>query len=345
MKWLMNRNILVSGVAILVALGLAFIPTKSALAGDPPGGVIGPRNPTMYKCIEGDNIEYYQPDPFIKRTATRFFEGGKEIEFAVLDDKGKPIFKNGPALLDSAFREANMPDARNQTCNNPMDIYYGFDPTDSVQFESYLHELKRSCDKAGGKLIPMLETRVEGYVYEFHQNSDGSWFSVPSRDVPVILNGIGTDLTWGTNDDGYYIFKGLGAGPLVVNLRLPPDAHPINPNVAIFSNGQRETWTVFMGFYRGDTPPKDAAFVTTPEGNYLPFTNPTDIDMLRQCGYLGSPTGKNIPLEIWDMSFGMPSVGGEARPNDPTSTISSALAVLSLLFVAGGITAYSRRWR
>ncbi len=343
-----------------IVLSLLLAPTVLVHAGEPPGGVIGPMNPTMYTCREGDGSqEEFVPDPFIKATEFRFVRGGRLIEFNATDTDGDAFFDGGPALLDPMFRDENFVrifgeesddeddriehyDAQRATCDNPLNIDFGFNNRDAVLYENYLDDLEDACDDAGGTLLPIEETRVEGFVYEFHRDGNGEWFSVPSRSVPVHLNGITFDVEWGTNDEGYYYFTGLGAGPMVLNLRLPPDAHPINPNVILFSSGLDSgkpdafpTLTVLLGFYRGDDKPEDVAALRAPGGQPLPFSSQRDIDTLRQCGYLGTPAGGNIPPEILDMSLGLPFVGGDPEPANQTGAIALSLSMLLLLIIAG----------
>ncbi|MDM8532035.1 hypothetical protein QUF63_12760 [Anaerolineales bacterium HSG25] len=369
MKCLINQHILVLIFTFLVSTGVA-------LAGDPPTGVIGPMNPTMYKCVDGTNTEIYQPDPFIKRTVRRVLPGGALIEYNVTDDDGDLIFDGGPALLDPTFRDDYYQSMiggeitsdngevkrdnryehyspQTQTCDNSFNVNFGFDTKDAVLYEGYLTDLDRACEKADGTIVPILDTLIEGVVYEFHKDGNGEWFGVRSRDVPVILNGITFDISWATNDEGYYYFQNLGAGPMVLNLRLPPDAHPVNPNVALFSSGLESgkenalsPFTVLLGFYRGDEHPEDVSQLKTPDGNFLPFSNQSEIDLLQQCGYLGMPTAADVPNEILEMSYGIPQVGGEPKPSPYRTIIMTAgsLSLLVLLVIAGGAKAYYRRF-
>jgi len=141
--------------------------------------------------------------------------------------------------------------------------------------------LEKACRRKGNdsELVPIAETKIEGYVYEFHPKdpsnpAESEWFAVPSQDVMVVAQGITFEIFWVSEPDGYYYFykTRFGSGPIILNLRLPPDAHPINPNIVIESSGKDETWTVFLGFYRGDVPPPDVTQLKTPDGNFLPFS-------------------------------------------------------------------------
>jgi hypothetical protein len=368
----MRLNRFVKWMLLLVVM-VMILPNTPAIAGEPPGGVIGPMNPTMYKCVDGENIEIYQPDPFIKRTSKRILPGGALIEYDVTDEDGELVFDGGPALLDPEFRdkyfetmiggevrtdggELKRDDRyahygpQTQTCDNPFAVNFGFDTKDAESYDTYLYELKRACKKADGKIVPILDTRIEGHVYEFHKGGDGEWFAVPSRDVPVALNGITFNLEGASNEEGYYYFQGLGAGPIVLNLRLPPDAHPVNPNVVLFSSGLESgkenapsPFTVFLGFYRGDERPEDVSLLKTTGGNFLPFSNPSDVAVLQRCGYLGMPTAADIPTEILEMSFGMPHVGGILPSGSTIGIVGMSLGLVAVLFTAGGMRFFYRR--
>lgn len=131
-------------------------------------------------------------------------------------------------------------------------------------------------------LRAIAKTQIEGYVYEFHpvdpeNPAESEWFAVPSKDVPVIAEGVTFEIFWGSEPDGYFYFykTRFGEGPIMLNLRLPEDAHPVNPDILIESTGLEETWTVFLGFYRGDVPPPNIDQLKTPDGNLLPFGNTT----------------------------------------------------------------------
>lgn len=145
-------------------------------------------------------------------------------------------------------------------------------------------DLEEICIDKGDDafLRAMAYTKIEGYVYEFHpvdpdNPAESEWFAVPSRDVPVIAEGVTFEIFWGSEPDGYFYFykTRFGEGPIMLNLRLPEDVHPINPDILIESSGLDETWTVFLGFYRGDVPPPNIDQLKTPEGNFLPFGNTT----------------------------------------------------------------------
>ncbi len=373
MKQLYRKFIFFLKPMLILALALVIFPT-SAKAGDPFGGVIGPMNPTMYKCVaegtEGKTTEtVYDPwkKPRVpitnpdtpKPTAKPIGPGGEIIEWnKAVNNNNRTLFQGGNALLDPIFRDKYLYDALSESCNNPLNIDFGFDTKDAAAYEAYVHDLERDCKKAGGNLFPIAETRIEGHVYEFHPGGrDGEWFGVPSRDVPVVAEGITFKIEWGTDSEGYYYFHNLGAGPIVLNLRLPPEAHPINPNVIIFSTGLesgycnysattgecggvaypwvKSPWTVLFGFYRGDVAPPDVAALRVPGGNPLPFSSLPDLQTLNQCGYRGTPTGLNLPPEILDMSLGIPSVGGVLSPDNSREIMVIAVGMLMGLLLAG----------
>jgi hypothetical protein len=114
-----------------------------------------------------------------------------------------------------------------------------------------INALEEACsrkERGRSKLIPIAKTKIEGYVYEFHPEdpdnpATSEWFAVPSRDVPVIAEGVTFEIFWGSEPDGYFYFykTRFGKGPIILNLRLPEDAHQVNPNIVIESTGLDET--------------------------------------------------------------------------------------------------------
>jgi hypothetical protein len=145
-------------------------------------------------------------------------------------------------------------------------------------------DLEEACIDKGvdSFLRGMAYTQIEGVVYEFHpvdpeNPAESEWFAVPSRDVPVIAEGVTFEIFWGSEPDGsFYFYKTrFGEGPVMLNLKLPEDVHPLNPNILIESSGLDETWTVFLGFYRGDVGPPDVTALRLPDGNLLPLGNNT----------------------------------------------------------------------
>lgn len=203
-----------------------------------------------------------------------------------------------------------------------------FDRTKTVNLE----ELKEECEEAEEALDinltvePVRQTRIEGYVYEFHPDpsATGGWRGAPSRDVPVIASGPGFEIFWGSEDDGFFYFDNLGAGPVTLNLRLPPDAHPINPNVTVVTDGFAEiTSGVYLGFYRGDMPPPDTAAILAPNGAPLPPANFT-FDITEEGG----------DVSLTNLT-GMPSVGGVLSPRQSLYITALAIVLLIVLPVAG----------
>lgn len=198
-------------------------------------------------------------------------------------------------------------------------LYY--DRTKTVNFE----KLKEECKEAEEffdinlSLEPVRQTRIEGYVYEFHPDpsAPGGWRGVASRDVPVVASGPGFEIFWGSEDNGFFYFDYLGAGPITFNLRLPPDAHQINPNVTIITDGFADvTSGIYLGFYRGEMPPPDLTTISAPDGVPLPPANFTFDLTEEEDASLANVTG-------------MPSVGG-VLPRE-TSIFSIALAVILLI--------------
>jgi hypothetical protein len=293
----------------------------------------------MFKCVrkDGSTVTLSQPDPFSKvldRDVT-FTAGGDIFPISMLED----------------FLREN-PDARENACHNDIRIEWPFNTFDAQEFNAYLRDLESECDDVvdeedegeEGKIVPVTNTRIEGKVFEFHPRdpnnpSQSEWFAVPSKNVMIQAKGIDFEIYWGSGEEGGYLFQNLGAGPIILNLQLPPDAHPINPDVVIFSTGGsvesgeggklvdvHETWTVFLGFYRGDVPPPDPVNLKTPNGNFLPFLTLADIETMSQCGYSELPAiaEKYLPPEVRADIFGMPDVGGTLE--DKTSVIILILA-------------------
>ncbi|MBN1994216.1 MAG: hypothetical protein JW953_16080 [Anaerolineae bacterium] len=167
------------------------------------------------------------------------------------------------------------------------------------------------------------QTRIEGHVFEFHPdpNGPGGWTAVRSRDVPVVASGPGFEIFWGSEKDGFYFFNNLGEGPVTLNLRLPPDAYPINPNITVMSRGFAETWpNIDLGFYRGDVPPDDVEELRLPGDHPISTLIPGDT-------ILDTDEYGNI--------LGMPNVGGALSPDRPAVIIILAAVMLVILPAAG----------
>jgi hypothetical protein len=185
-------------------------------------------------------------------------------------------------------------------------------------------ELEAVCDDMTRKHIfrPIQKTKIEGYVFEFHpvdpsNPAESEWIAAPSHSVPVFATGIGFQIFWVSEPDGFFYFykTRFGEGPIVLNLKLPEDAHPINPNILIESTGEDEVWTVFLGFYRGDVPPPHVDQLKTPNGNFLPFAN------TRFEGLVGI-----------DSALILPGVGGELpQETSPIVIVAAALMLIALL--------------
>jgi hypothetical protein len=350
--WLiMSANRLKFAVSVLSLVAVALVlGTTNALpvkAGDPPGE-IGVMNPTMFKCIDKDNrrVIKEQPDRFKKIVTKRyeFVHGGIEYDLNSINE-----------IL------SEYPNAREESCIKELDVDYGFNPYDDKEFNSYLDRLESECkrESENGIVVPITDTRIEGIVYEFHPEdranpAESNWFAVPSRDVMVRARGITFEIFWGSGEEGYYYFPNLGAGPIVLDLQLPRDAHAINPDVVIFSSGLEETWTVFMGFYRGDVPPPDPMQLKTPDGNFLPFVTLADIKQMNKCGspqtnavvQRALPSGYSSaqgvalnaapPATVGGSGAAMPEVGGVLNQENRTYFVGlMAVLVLGVLTYAG----------
>lgn len=278
-------------LAVLAAGLLVALSVTPARAGEPTGDV-GPMNPTMFECVNDD---------------------GEIIELDTIRDM----------IANDATTETS-------SCLDNFEGVsdFGFDTTDAVLFRGYLERIDDECDREGGELRPVQRTRIEGTVYEFHPvdpaNPQASeWVGVPSRSVPVLATGIGMEIMWGSEEDGSFAFSNLGAGPIQLNLRLPPDAHPINPGLIVKSSGREETLTVFLGFYRGNLPAPNISQLRAVNGSALPFAADEDLVLANRCG---------LPI---------PNVGGEPAPARPVSLVLLAGALLAALPL-GGLLALRR---
>lgn len=324
---------------IVVGLTLLLIWAAPAQAGEPTGE-IGVMNPTMFKCVTKDNTEVtlVQPDPFkkiVERQYT-FKRGGEEFQIDRLNE-----------IL------TEYPNAREETCVNELNVDYGFNPYDAQEFNAYLDKLGRQCREQDPKAVirPVEDTLIEGYVYEYHPEDSNNpatsdWFGVPSRDVPVRARGITFEIFWGSGEDGYYYFPNLGAGPITLDLQLPPDAHPINPKVVIFSNGLESTWTVFLGFYRGKVAPPNPSQLKTPDGNFLPFVTLSDIEKMSKCGSTELPDVVQSvlpPGTVGTSIAGMPNVGGVLGDDTPSLAVIVLAALLLVALPVAGVVWSHRR--
>ncbi len=197
-------------------------------------------------------------------------------------------------------------------------------------------QLKEDCKKAKEtfdldlKVEYAQQTRIEGFVFEFHPDpaAPGGWLAVPSRSVPVVASGPGFEVFWGSEKDGSFYFNNLGSGPVTLNLRLPPDAHPINPNITLMSDSSLRTWKIQLAFYRGDVPPEDVEALRLPLGYASNALIPSDtiIDIDKYGGY----------------SY-MPRVGGILPLNRPISILILAGMILITLPTVGFIAMRRKR--
>lgn len=202
---------------------------------------------------------------------------------------------------------------------------------DSAEFDEDvtidLDDLEEECDDAAGNgndnfnVELIRRSRLEGYVVEFHADpgAPSGWRGVFSRDVPVFITGPGFEVFKGSDKDGSYYFDNLGAGPVTFNLRLPADAHAINPNVTVVMDGlPNTTGGIYLGFYRGEVAPPDIENLTGPDGVPLPPANFTFNEFIASDE---DPFSGEVS--------GMPSVGG-VLPKQ-TSIFSVVLAVILLI--------------
>ncbi len=295
-------------IGFLIAILFTLSPNP-AQAGDPVA-VIGPINPLMYRCeddiVDEGNDEDDDADDDSSSSKGGKGGGGEEIELDIFN-----------AILD------NDPSTETSSCTTNFGVIsdFSFDTKDAVLMRGFLEKASEECIDRGGTLLEIKDTHIDGIVYEFHPEDPNNpetsrWRGVPSRDVPVVARGITFVIEWGSEKDGTYFFHNLGAGPIVLNLRLPADAHPINPDLVIQSTGFEEVLTAHLGFYRGDYVPPNISQLSLP----LPFvTHEAFVLAHNQCG---------LP---------MPNVGGTLPQKKPISTLFLAGLLLAVLPVAGFI--------
>jgi hypothetical protein len=195
-------------------------------------------------------------------------------------------------------------------------------------FDEDISKLADACDDKTNKgiLVPIRKTKIEGKVFEFlPQNPSnpaaGGWYAIPAKGIPVIAKGVSFEIFWVSEENGFFYFykTRFGEGPIVLNLRLPPNAHAINPNILIESTGEDEVWTVFLGFYRGDVAPAQVDQLETPNGNFLPFGDSS-----------------------FDPQTGLPGVGG-VLPQPTSQPVMALAAVFCLALPIVGVFALRKR--
>jgi hypothetical protein len=135
--------------------------------------------------------------------------------------------------------------------------------------------------------VPNMSSIV-GYVYDY---STGP--AVPTKDMGVAVTGCSWDAVWGTDDNGYFFFDNLGQGAALVNLQLPPNGHALNPNVIVNTSGMTETYTVYLGFYVGDSPPLGE--LKTPDGRSLTGINEQTVTDTTTDGAVMPDVGGTFP--------------------------------------------------
>jgi hypothetical protein len=88
---------------------------------------------------------------------------------------------------------------------------------------------------------------VSGFVYDYSKARRQSG-------ITVMIEGGGWQAQTVSDSNGYYQFANLGAGAGVLNLSLPPGAHPVAPNWPV-SFGSGTDVRVNLGYYWGDSSP------------------------------------------------------------------------------------------
>jgi hypothetical protein len=248
---------------------------------------------------------------------------------ALAGEPDKTIGGINPNLYVCLTEDNKVVDVENDAVTDNGDGTVSYDPDKTVD----LNKLKGDCEEEEEERDENLtvalahQSRVEGLVVEFHLDPSavGGWRGVFSRDVPVVISGPGFEEVKGSDKDGSFFFENLGAGPVTFNLRLPPDAHPLNPNVTVVTNSFNSVTTgIYLGFFRGDKDlPPDVSTVQTPDGALLPPANFIYED-LPGSGY----------ASLGELS-GMPNVGGVLPPQQSTYVLALAAVILVVLPLAG----------
>ncbi|HEX9923702.1 MAG TPA: hypothetical protein VGD99_13680 [Anaerolineae bacterium] len=222
--------------------------------------------------------------------------------------------------------------------SDAVDSSGNFDPDIEVDLEELEDDCDRFKDSQDARVELLRQSRLEGFVFEFHPapNAPGGWQGVASSDVLVVASGPGFEIFWGSEKDGFYYFDYLGAGPVTLNLRLPPDAHPINPNITVVTDGFARVVTVPLGFYRGDTPPDDVEALRLPAGVTRFSTLPPADTIYEDFLVSGDDPDTGIVS-------GMPNVGGILPSDQSVSTIVLAVIMLAVLPAAGILKLRQRR--
>ena len=96
--------------------------------------------------------------------------------------------------------------------------------------------------------VPAKVGVAHGYVIDYSNSG------APQGGVPVILSGQGWQAETVSDSNGYFQFLGLGDGEGALNLKLPPEAHPVNANWMV-DTGIENPEPTNIGFYWGETPP------------------------------------------------------------------------------------------
>jgi hypothetical protein len=149
------------------------------------------------------------------------------------------------------------------------------------------------------------KSSIVGYAYDY---STGP--AVGRKGLGIKLTGCSWSATWSTDDNGYFYFDNLGFGLAHVDVQLPPGARAVNPNVVVQTSGVTETYTVYLGYYFGDMPPKGP--FTTPNGQALTS---------------GAAAGTPMPGGSTPDGAPLPSVGGTL----PDSYLVIGLSALLLM--------------
>lgn len=173
--------------------------------------------------------------------------------------------------------------------------------------------------------VPAKTGVVHGYVIDYSNSG------APQGGVPVILSGGGWSIETVSDSNGYFQFLGLGEGKGSLSLKLPPSAHPVNPNWTV-DTGIENPEQTNIGFYWGETPP--VPVILSAEENAdsltLKITNQSGGDANNLALALSLPTGvtaKDASSKLGSIENNDNSVlfSLDTLPTDETVTLVLAL--------------------
>jgi hypothetical protein len=120
---------------------------------------------------------------------------------------------------------------------------------------------------------PPLVGIVKGFVYNISAGG------APEPGITVILDGGGWQAETLTDSNGFYEFAGLGDGQAILNLRLPPNAHPLMPDWPVYTRNTEATQT-HLAYYWGDDPPLPVILSSTSTNITTPANQDFELELL-----------------------------------------------------------------